>query len=278
MVDYSGWLYKVDGALEPVLGLVGLSAAAALPILVGLLTGIYGAIAAMAALPLGPSEMTLIAVFLLISHNLVQEGIVQDRSGLSFWKATLCRLAASVAAVAVVAWLLGPAPPAAGASGIAVRPPLFEAASSWVLSMTVLAAKMLAILLVLMVVLEVLKTFGGIEVLVRWSSPLLRLAGLKREVGVLWLTAAVFGLSYGAAVIVEEAGRGRFSERDLEALQISVGINHAMIEDPLLFMALGIAPVWLWLPRLAAALAAVYLVRGLRLMGRRLQRTPSFPG
>jgi hypothetical protein len=232
----------------------------------------------MAALPLGPSEMTLIAVFLLISHNLVQEGIVQDRSGLSFWKATLCRLAASIAAVAVVAWLIGPAPPAAGAAGIAVRPPFFEAASSWVLSMTLLAAKMLVILLGLMVAMETLKAFGGIRLLVRWSAPLLRLLGLNRNVGMLWLTAAVFGLSYGAAVIVEEAGQGRFSDRDLEALHISVGINHAMIEDPLLFMALGIAPVWLWLPRLAAAMAAVYLVRTLRLLGRRRHRPASFPG
>ena len=37
-----------------------------------------------------------------------------------------------------------------------------------------------------------------------------------------------------------------------------------MIEDPLLFLALGIAPVWLWVPRLTAALGAVYLLRGLR--------------
>jgi spore maturation protein SpmB len=277
MVDYSGLLYRIDGVLEPVLGLAGLSAAAALPLLVGLLTGIYGAIAAMAALPLGPAEKTLVAVFLLISHNLLQEGIVQDRSGLSFWKATLFRLGASIAAVAVVAWLLEPAPPAAGAAVTAARSPFPDVAFAWAVSMTVLAAKMLAILLILMVALEMLKAFGGIAVLVAWSSPLLRLLGLKREVGMLWLTAAVFGLSYGAAVIVEEARRGRFSKGDLEALQISVGINHAMIEDPLLFMALGVAPVWLWLPRLAAALAAVYLFRGMRLLGRHLQRKPSFP-
>jgi len=32
-----------------------------------------------------------------------------------------------------------------------------------------------------------------------------------------------------------------------------------MIEDPLLFLPLGVSPFWLWVPRLAAAVAAVYL-------------------
>ncbi|MGD8369774.1 MAG: iron transporter [Desulfobacterales bacterium] len=277
LIDFSGWLYKIDGMLEPVLGLVGFSAAAALPLLVGLLTGIYGALAAMAALPLGPAEKTLIAIFLLISHNLLQEGIVQDRSGLSFWKATVFRLSASIVAVTVVSWILEPSAGGAAGAGNAARPAFFDFAAAWAGSMAVLAAKMLAILLALMVLLEILKAFGGIAVLVRWSSPVIRVLGLKREVGVLWLTAAVFGLSYGAAVIVAEAKTGRFSQPDLEALQVSVGINHAMIEDPLLFMALGISAVWLWLPRLAAALAAVYLLRGLRLAGRLCSQRPIFP-
>jgi hypothetical protein len=33
-----------------------------------------------------------------------------------------------------------------------------------------------------------------------------------------------------------------------------------MIEDPLLFLPFGINPLWLWVPRLAAAIAAVYLI------------------
>ena len=31
-----------------------------------------------------------------------------------------------------------------------------------------------------------------------------------------------------------------------------------MIEDPLLFLPLGIGAFWLWVPRLVAAVAAVY--------------------
>jgi spore maturation protein SpmB len=271
LIEYSGWLYRLDSVLSPVLGLLGLSASAAVPLLVGLLSGIYGGIAAMTALSLSPVEQTLIAVFLLNSHNLIQEGIIQDRSGLAFWKATATRLVASATVVLVVAWLLNSAP-AGGQTAAAVvfREPFGEFAVAWAASIGVLAVKMFVILMPLMVILEIMKATGGIEALVRLTAPLLRLLGLKRQVGVLWLTGAVFGLSYGSAVIVEEARNGSFSGRDLEELQVSVGINHAMIEDPLLFMAIGVSPLWLWLPRLAAALAAVYMLRTIETLRRRL--------
>ena len=271
LIEYSGWLYRLDPVLSPVLGLLGFSASAAVPLLVGLLTGIYGGIAAMTALSLSPVDQTLIAVFLLISHNLIQEGIIQDRSGFAFWKATVTRLTASAAAVLAVAWLLSSAP--AGnqtQAAVVLRIPFGEFAAAWAASIGVLAVKMFAILLPLMVLLELMKTTGWIAALVRLIGPLLRLLGLKRQVGVLWLTGAVFGLSYGAAVIVEEARNGSFSDRDLEELQASIGINHAMIEDPLLFMAIGVSPLWLWPPRLAAALAAVYMLRVIESLRRRL--------
>ncbi len=271
LIEYSGWLYRLDGVLSPVLGLMGLSAAAAVPLLVGLFAGIYGGIAAMTALPLSLTEQTLIAVFLLISHNLIQESIVQDRSGLAFWKAAVSRLAASVAAVLVVSWFLNAAPVENQAVSIeALRQPFGAFAVGWAASTALLAAKMFVILLPLMVLLEIAKAIGAIETLVRLVAPFLRLLGLKRQVGVLWLTGAVFGLTYGAAVIVEEAKNGQFPEQDLEELHLSVGINHSIIEDPLLFMVLGIAPVWLWVPRLAAALAIVYLWRAMGAAHRRL--------
>ena len=75
--------------------------------------------------------------------------------------------------------------------------------------------------------------------------------------GMIWLTACLFGLSYGAAVIVEEAREGNFTSDELTRLHLSIGINHSMVDDPLLFMAFGINPFWLWIPRLIAAVIAV---------------------
>ena len=73
------------------------------------------------------------------------------------------------------------------------------------------------------------------------------------------MTAAVFGLAYGAAVIVEEAKEGYLSKDELEVLHLSIGINHSLIEDPALFLPFGLSAFWLWVPRMITAVIAVRL-------------------
>jgi Fe2+ transport system protein B len=83
LIEFSGFINKIDFILEPVMNLLNLSPMAALTLIVGMLTGIYSGIASMVVLPFTINEMTLIAIFLLISHNLIQEGIIQGKSGLN---------------------------------------------------------------------------------------------------------------------------------------------------------------------------------------------------
>jgi hypothetical protein len=276
LLDASGVLTRFDHLLAPVMGLFKLPPTAALPLLAGLLTGIYGAIAAMSVLDFSLTESILIAVFLLISHALPQEGLVQARSGMTFGRATLVRLAASVLVTLGLAQVL----PVAASSTVAlvagphVSSPLAPLLAAWFWDTVRLGLKILVIITVMMVLLAWLRAAHLIPVLANALRPVLGLLGLRRSVGVLWLTAAVFGLSYGAAVIVEETRNGHFAAADIRRLHLSIGINHAMLEDPLLFMAMGLPAFWLWGPRLAAAMAVVYLDRlwcRLRAMPRRSQ-------
>jgi spore maturation protein SpmB len=260
LLQYSGWLDSLDFILQPIMQLMGLPPVAALPLIVGLLTGIYGGIAAMTVLPLTQDQMTLIAIFLLISHSLIQEGIIQGKSGINPIKATVYRLATSVVTVTVVSFFLNTEP---GLEPAAVVPvpamvPFATMLQQWGAATARLAFQILVIIVAIMVVLEAMKAFNIIGRLVRVLDPLLRILGLHRHVGLLWLAAAIFGIAYGGALIVEETQQGQYSRADLERLHLSIGINHAMIEDPLLFLPLGIGAFWLWIPRLVAAVAAVY--------------------
>jgi cytochrome b561 len=92
-------------------------------------------------------------------------------------------------------------------------------------------------------------------------SPFLKIMGLDKKLGFLWMTAIVFGLAYGGAVIVEETKDGSLSKEDLEMLHLSIGINHSMVEDPALFMSLGLSAFWLCVPRLIMAIVTVRLLR-----------------
>jgi len=60
-------------------------------------------------------------------------------------------------------------------------------------------------------------------------------------------------------VIVEEVKEGALSPEELTRLHLSIGINHSMVEDPTLFLSLGLSAFWLWIPRLITAIVAVHL-------------------
>lgn len=263
LLQYSGWLHRLDTLIAPMMGWIGLPGVAALPIIVGMLTGVYGGIAAMILLPFSPHQMTLIAIFVLISHNLIQESVIQARSGFTAIKATVFRILASLITVAAVSrWMgteTGPFLSFDAGAFQSQSVPLTHYLVDWALSMGQLSIKIFFIVMGLMVILGLLKSFDWIPALVRILGPFLRLMGLNERVGVLWLTAVVFGLTYGAAVIVEEAKEGNLSARDLEKLHLSVGINHSMVEDPILFVALGLNAFWLYVPRLVTAMVAVRL-------------------
>ena len=262
LLAWSGWLYKIDYILEPVMEVIGLPPVAALPLIIGVLAGPYGAIAAMASLPLTVDQMTLIAIFMLISHSMIQEGIIQSKSGLPFLKATLIRLAASIATVMVVSWFMGHETATSTHMDLPtiVQVSFVSMLNAWMLATLILFGKILVIIVSIMIILEFMKDYDLIDRIVHVMAPVLKVLGLSKQTGLLWLTAVTFGLTYGAAVIVEETKEGNLSKDELERLQVSIGINHSVIEDPLLFLSLGLGIFWMSVPRLAAAIVTVQVL------------------
>ncbi len=263
LLAWSGWMERVDFVIQPVMGLLSLPGIAALPLLMGALTGIYGGIASMAVLPLNVGQMTLIAVFLLIAHNLILEGIIQGKSGMGILRATLFRLVFAVITVLIIAPFINTTEQSVAGAAITILhsgQTFTDMLIQWIHVMVALAIKIFIIIMLVLTMLEIFKIFGWINHIVRFISPALKIMGLSREVGMLWITAIIFGLTYGGAVIVEEAKKGNLTDEELERLHLSIGINHSMIEDPVLFLPFGIGLFWLWIPRLVIAIVAVRLL------------------
>ena len=267
LLAWTGWLSYMDSILQPLMSIMGLPAIAALPLLIGMLTNIYAGIAAMAVLPFSQDQLTVMAIFLLIAHNLIQEGIVQAKSGIHPLKATLFRLTAAVFTVIAISPFFDLPATVTGYAGFpsAIDKLFFDAMQEWALTTLYLVIKIFFIVMGILTLLEILKSFDLIHPMVKLLSPLLKLMGLHRKVGFLWLTAVVFGVAYGGAVIVEEVKSGHLSKEELEELHLSIGINHSLVEDPSLFLSLGLSPFWLWVPRLLAAILAERLLRLWRL-------------
>lgn len=263
ILDWSGLMHRLDFLLKPLMGLFSLPPAAALPLVIGMLSSVYGGLAAMVAIPFSTPQMTLMAVFILMAHALIQEGIIQGKSGIHPLKATLVRIgAALVTLLLMVPWVgSSTVMPAAAEGALSASPAFLEMIRHWAWTTFRLTAKIFVIIMVLLTLLELLKAFGWIHPFVRALGPFLRIMGLDQKVGFLWMTAVIFGLSYGGAIIVEEAKSGHLSKDDLEILHLSIGMNHSMVEDPPLFLPMGIHPFWLYVPRLAMAIVTVRLLR-----------------
>jgi len=104
--------------------------------------------------------------------------------------------------------------------------------------------------------------------------PAMRIFGLADRATMAWLTAVVFGLMYGGAVIIDEAKKGGVTQRELEDLHISIGINHSMVEDTFLYIAIGVNAFWLLAPRLILAIIEVQCLRALGYVWKRLSSMP----
>ncbi len=264
LMVHFGLIHKLDFILNPLMNLIGLPASGALVIIAGIFTGIYGTVAALSVMPFSMDHMILMAVFTLISHNLIQESIVQGNSGINPFFAAFFRLAASFVVTFICAKALGVTPESGALASLAGAPAkdpvsFGEMLKGWCTGTLGLGLQIFLIIMPLMVAIELGKYFNIIQAVTRIFSPVLSILGLDRSCGMLWMTAAVFGLAYGSAVIVDETRSGTYDQKDLTRLHLSIGINHAMIEDPALFLPLGIPVFWLWIPRLVAAMAAAWL-------------------
>ncbi len=271
LLHWTGWLARLDIVLAPLMNALNLPPAAVLPIISGVLLNIYAVIAVLAVLPFTIAQMTLIAIFTLIAHNLIMEGIVQHRSGINVFKATLIRMAIAILTVFIVSRFFGDTSQSVVTPGtVTAQVPILQALETWGMDTLILLAKIFGIIMLIMIGLEISRSMGWIDRMLRAFRVVMRVFGLSSRTAMMFVAGIVFGLLYGGAVIVEESRKGTLTKEEVERLHISLGINHAMIEDPLLFAMLGVNLFWLWIPRLTVAILTVQGYVGIKYFAKRL--------
>ncbi len=273
IISWTGALAWAAQWLVPVFHLVGLPPETVVSFLSGVFLNVYSGIAALGSIPLTDRQVTILAIMILISHNFVIEATVQKKTGSSVVAMLALRLAGSLVAAYVLNLILPVGDVVArtrgaNVSGLTLWPMLW----AWATATAALVGKVIGIVVGLMVLQRVLKEFGVIGFLSRVLYPVLWLLGLPHKTAFLWIVANTLGLAYGAAVMIEETATGEIDRRDVELLNRSIAICHSLLEDTLLFVAIGAWAAWITFPRLALAAVAVWgyrLWRAVREMGHR---------
>jgi Fe2+ transport system protein B len=123
-----------------------------------------------------------------------------------------------------------------------------------------LMLKIFLIVMPLIIALEWARAQPWFDRVIRAAHPVFRPMGFRPQALFPLLTGVIFGIAYGAGVLIPQAQSGDLDRRQIFLIGAFLCICHAIIEDTLLFVALG-GNGWIVLvARFAVAIAVVYLL------------------
>lgn len=250
--------------ITPLMSIFGLSGDAAIPIVIGNFLNLYAAIGAILTLELTVKEVFIIAVMLSFSHNMLVESSVATRVGVKLWIAIAVRISLAIVSAIVInlVWQ--------GGGGMAKYGMIqteqeavtgFAAISIDALQKAGMGILQLAIIVIpLMVIVQILKDLKWLAVFSRWMAPITRGLGMKENTSTTLAAGLLFGLAYGAGVMIQAVKEDGVSKKDATLAFIFLAGCHAVVEDTLIFVPLGIPVLPLLLIRLVMAVLITVVV------------------
>jgi hypothetical protein len=271
LLDWLGALAWIARILSPVMGLVGLPGEAALVFISSIFLNIYSALAVASAMALDMRSATILAIMCLTAHNLIVETAVMKKTGSSGSKMAALRVGVALAAAFAFNLLLphSLASVPFSQAAVAARPDFLGMLAAWGLSTGKLAIKIVIIVFAVMIAQRLLEEFKVMDFLSRFFAPVMRVFGLPREASFLWIVVNVVGYAYGAGIIEGQVKDGKMKPQEADLFNHHAGLCHSLLEDTVLFLAVGVGLFWITVPRLILAFLAVWLERARRRFFRR---------
>ncbi|MCE5255581.1 MAG: transporter, partial [Spirochaetaceae bacterium] len=260
VLGWSGVLQIISGYLSPLMRLIGLPGQAALVFISGALLNNYSAIAVMGTVALSLRDATILAVMCLICHNLLVETTVMKSAGSSAIKMVFLRLTMAL----VAAFLLNLILPQSMAAVVYARGVpagqvgFWPMLGTWGLSTLKLVGTVILYVVAIMLVQSFFEEFGVMRYLSKFLAPFMKVLGLPPNVSFLWVVINIVGYAYGAGIIKSEYESGKLKKEDGDLFNHHAAICHSLMEDSILYSALGIAVGWLIIPRFLLAIAVVW--------------------
>lgn len=267
ILNYLGVVAWLSGVMSPMFSLLGLPGEAGLVLISSFVSNIYSAVAVMASLSMDFRSVTILSVMCLIAHNMVIESLIQRKAGAPIKYIVPLRIVMAFVAAMAMNWILPEQ-----MTGNLLFPAAETVAQSWkdvfynwVMCSYPLVIKMVVIIMVLNILQNILREFGVIELLMYPLRPLMKVFGLDQSTSLLWLIANLIGLAYGGAILIDEVKRGEITHKESMLFNTHIAISHSLLEDTMIFVMIGIGVVWLIVPRMVLAIAAVWIIRKLKI-------------
>ncbi len=245
LLEELGFVVLLSHLLAPIMGLVGLPPETGLIWATTMLVNIYGGMVVFATLPLSEpltvAQVTVLGTMMLIAHSLPVEGRIAQKAGLGLGRSLALRVGSAFFLGWGLNWfythfdLLGEA-------NVALWQPEPQTDGSllaWAISQAKVLGQIFLIIAALVVLLYLLKISGVERLFARLLRPFLRFMGLGEQTVTIAIIGMTLGLTYGGALLINEARKGTVPPRELAGAMALLSLCHGLIEDTLLMVLIG---------------------------------------
>lgn len=263
LLDFYGGLAYLAQFFNPFFVHLGLPGSTAIVFITSIFLPLYAPLAIIMSMTITLRELTILALMCQIAHNLPVESAIQAKTGSSFWGMTILRIVSSIV-VGVILNLVLPQEmgmPTFAKTGVDAMLSINDVFLSWITSSFQMAVILFVIISALNILYKVLLEYNLIDKLTKTINPVLRFFGLSESVGFLWLIGYIVGLAYGGAMMIEQLKDGRVTKSDVRLLNYHLAISHSILEDNIIFVALGVSYGLILLVRLTFVWIVVWTVR-----------------
>jgi hypothetical protein len=260
-----GFVTLLSQWLTPIMDLVGLPGAMGLVWATTLVTNLYGGLVVYASLaadvPMSVAQVTVLSSMMLIAHALPIEARIAQKAGVKLSLTLLFRTGMAVVIgviynqiYQITDWLQQPA------QLLWTPDKIDNSFSAWLQNQLISLLLIFCIVIALVFLLDILKRAGIIQRINNMLRPILHLLGIGREAETITLVGLTLGLSYGGALLINEAKAGHIKPRDVLFSMSLLGLSHSLIEDTLLMMLIGADLSGILFGRIVFTLVSIFLM------------------
>ena len=263
LLDYSGLLVYVADFLNPAFIHLGLPGSTAVIFITSVFLPLYAPLAIITSMALTLRELTILALMCQIAHNLPVESAIQAKTGTSFWAMFSVRIFMSILTGFILNLILPleMGMPSFLQSSVENMNSLSDVFLAWGVTSIRLIIMIFIIISLLMITYRLLEEYNLINRISKSIEPVLKFFGLPKSTAFLWLIGYIVGLAYGGALMIDQMNEGKVTKAEGSLLNYHLALSHSVIEDNLLFVALGVSIWWILITRLIAAWIVVWLRR-----------------
>ncbi|SDH20720.1 Nucleoside recognition [Alteribacillus persepolensis] len=258
VLSYTPVLDWLAGLVAPFMGWVGLPGEAAIPLVLGNVLNLYAAIGAILSMDLTVKEVFILAVMLSFSHNLFVESALAVKVGIRMSVVLAVRIGLAVFSAFMIHWLwqggseqaqYGFVSASEQTTASTIGGIMWDGAASAFTGVVQIAVVVIPI----MIFIQVMKDLKWLQVFSSWMTPFTRMMGIRPNTSTTLASGIVFGLAFGAGVMMQAIKEDNVSKKDLYLVFIFLVACHAVVEDTLIFIPLGIPVLPLLIIRLVTA-------------------------